>query len=423
MEFSAVASPERARAAVDEVLASETFARSEQLRNFLRYVCDRALAGQGKEINEYSVAVEALGKDAGFSPGEDSSVRRNAYELRQKLQKYYDVERRDATIRVELPKGSYTPRFVEAGSRPVQGEIGGRPEEQPRRSFFVWGTAGALVLSLAAAAGLVMSVTGKPRVDPLVREAWGPLGASGGPVLISLGTNLHLVVRPYMTVVAEGLPKYPAPPELYPLFRQHRPLPEGVELSMHPVDNSVQLGHAQALAIASATLSLMGVPYQALPERSASAPAIRGRSAVLIADPQNSNTAAQGLAKAPLTLDFDAATQDVVVRERSGSAKWVGKRGPDRRYTEVYGLISVLPGEGEATGPHRIVIFSGITSVGTHGGADFFSHAEGLRGLLQRLKVEGYTTFPRAYQVVVKCASNDTLLLSTEYAGHRVMAR
>ena len=103
MEFSAVASPERARAAVDEVLASETFARSEQLRNFLRYVCDRALAGQGKEINEYSVAVEALGKDAGFSPGEDSSVRRNAYELRQKLQKYYDVERRDATIRVELP--------------------------------------------------------------------------------------------------------------------------------------------------------------------------------------------------------------------------------------------------------------------------------------------------------------------------------
>jgi hypothetical protein len=242
-------------------------------------------------------------------------------------------------------------------------------------------------------------------------------------VLISLGTNLHLVVRPYMTVVAEGLPKYPAPPELYALFRQHRPLPEGVELSMHPVDNSVQVGHAQALAIASATLSLMGVPYQALPERSASAPAIRGRSAVLIADPQNSNTAEQELAKAPLTLDFDAAAQDVVVRERAGNTKWVGKRGPDRRYTEVYGLISVLPGEGEAAGPHWIVVFSGMTSVGAHGAADFFSRPEGLRALLQGLKADGYATFPRAYQVVVRCASNDTLLLSTEYAGHRVIAR
>jgi len=39
------------------------------------------------------------------------------------------------------------------------------------------------------------------------------------------------------------------------------------------------------------------------------------------------------------------------------------------------------------------------------------------------LKSEGYSTFPAAYQVVVKCTSNDTLLLSTEYAGHRVIAR
>ena len=414
MGASATASPERARAAVDDVLASETFARSEQLRNFLRYVCDRALAGQGKEINEYSVAVEALGKAAGFSPGDDSSVRRSAYELRQKLQKYYEVERPGATVRVELPKGSYTPKFVEVGSR---------PPERPRRSRLTWALAGALAVAVAVAAWLAASQTGRPRMDPLVREAWRPLGASGGPVLISLGTYLHLVVRPYMTVVAEGLPKYPAPEELYPLFRQHRPLPDGVELSMHPVDNSVQLGHAEALALSTATLSLMGVPYQSLPERSASAPAIRGRSVVLIADPQNSNTAAQELARTPLTLEFDPQVQDVVVRERGGAARWVGKRGPDKRYTEVYGLISVLPGEGEAAGPHHIVVFSGITSVGSHGAADFFSRPEGLRALLQHLKSDGYSSFPSAYQVVVRCASNDTLLLATEYAAHRVIAR
>jgi hypothetical protein len=100
------ASAERARSAVEELLASETLGRSEQLKSFLRYVCERTLAGHGKEINEYSVAVEALGRPAGFSPGEDSSVRRSAYELRQKIQKYYETERPDAPIRVELPKGS-----------------------------------------------------------------------------------------------------------------------------------------------------------------------------------------------------------------------------------------------------------------------------------------------------------------------------
>ena len=411
-----VATPERARTAVEELLGSETFARSEQLRSFLRYVCDRTLAGHGKDINEYSVAVEALGKPADFTPGDDSSVRRSAYELRQKLQKYYDTERPDATVRIELPKGSYTPRFVEVEAVPKP------PAAVRDRRVAILSS--ALAVALVACIALVILLVGsRDRVDSVVREAWHPLAPPSGQVLISVGTTLHLVVRPYMDVVAEGLPKYPAPKELYPLFRQHRPLPEGVELSMHPVDNSVQVGHAQALAIASTTLALMGVPYQALPERSASAPAIRGRSAVLIADPQNSNTAEQELAKAPLTLDFDPATQDVVVRERSGSAKWVGKRGPDKRYTEVYGLISVLPGEGEAAGPHRIVVFSGITSVGAHGAADFFSRAEGLRALLQHLKAEGYTTFPRAYQVVVKCTSNDTLLLGTEYAGHRVIAK
>jgi hypothetical protein len=61
--------------------------------------------------------------------------------------------------------------------------------------------------------------------------------------------------------------------------------------------------------------------------------------------------------------------------------------------------------------------------VGAHGAADFFSRPEGLRALLQHLRAEGYSGFPAAYQVVVRCASNDTLLLSTEYAAHRVLAR
>jgi hypothetical protein len=34
-----------------------------------------------------------------------------------------------------------------------------------------------------------------------------------------------------------------------------------------------------------------------------------------------------------------------------------------------------------------------------------------------------YPGFPSAYQVVVRCASNDTLLLSAEYAAGRVIAR
>jgi hypothetical protein len=412
--------PRQARLAVEEVLGSSTFARSEQLRSFLRYVCERAIAGTGKDINEYSVAVEALGKPPDFSPAEDSSVRRTAYDLRQKLHKYYEEERPDSVIRIELPKGSYSPRFVEVAAAPA---IALGDKESPPGNRAVWALAAALAAALLVCVVLgVMLVRTSPRLPAVVREAWSPITAPGDKVLISVGTTLHLIVRPYMTVVAEGLPKYPAPPELYPLFRQHRPLQEGVELSMHPVDNSVQLGHAETMAIATSNLSLMDATYQVLPERSASAPALRGRSVILVGDPQNSNTAAHKLEDAPLTLGFDDGVQDVVVRERAGAHQvWAGKRGADKRYTEVFGLISVLPGEGDAT--HRMLIFSGITSVGTQGAAEFFSRPEGLNVLREKLATEGYSKFPAAYQVVVRCTSNDTLLLSTEYAAHRVIAK
>ena len=416
MGAPAVTNPEQAKTAVEDVLASETFARSEQLRSFLRYVCERTLAGHGKEINEYCVAVEALGKPADFAPGEDSSVRRSAYELRQKLQKFYELERPHAVIRIELPKGSYTPKFVEAATP---------PPVQPGRRRAIWLLAGGMAATAAIAVVLAVLLAARPPLpDAVVRDAWRGLAPPGEQVLISVGTNLHLVVRPYMNVVAEGLPRYPAPPELYPMFRQHRPLPAGVELFMHPVDNSTQLGHAQALVIASTTLALMGRTYQILPERSTSAPALRGRGVVLIGDPQNSSEAAEALASAPLTLDYDPAAEDVVVRERGGAHMvWAGKRGTDKRYSEVYGLVSMLPAEGEAAGPHRLLIFSGITSVGTHGAAEYFSRPEGLNVFLRHLAAEGYTKFPAAYQIVVRCSSSDTLLLSTEYVAHRVIRR
>ncbi len=411
--------PQQARSALEAVLASDTLARSEQLRSFLRYVGEKTLSGEGNEINEYSVAVEALGKGSEFSPAEDSSVRTRAYELRQKLQKYYEKECPEAPIRVELPKGSYTPRFVTRDAALPAKANGALPASLPRDRTIRILTAALVVAVAAACIFAVLAIQGSraPRVDPIVREFWGPLTRPEAQVLISVGTVLHLVVRPYMPEVAEGLPKYPAPPELYPLFRQHRPLPAGEELFMHPVDNSVQVGHMAAVVEIASTLRLAGVFYQILPERSTPAAAFRGRNVIIIGDPQNSDAAARVLEKLPLTIDYDPAVKDLVVRERGDKGRvWIPKRGPDKRYTEAYGLITVLRGEDNPNA--RMVVFSGITSVGTHGAAEFFSKPENLAVLRQRL---GSAPLPASYQVVVRCASNDTLLLTSEYAAHRVV--
>src|SRR5215831_1986539 len=97
--------------ALDAVLASNTFMRSERLKRFLTFVCELVIAGQGEEINEHLIGIEVFDRQAGYSPGEDSIVRRQAHALRKKLEEYYRGEGKDARIRIELPLGHYAAAF------------------------------------------------------------------------------------------------------------------------------------------------------------------------------------------------------------------------------------------------------------------------------------------------------------------------
>jgi hypothetical protein len=100
------------RAALDQVLRSATFLRASQVRNFLRYICEMEFAGRASTLHEYLIGVEALGRPTAYSTDDDSSVRRRAYALRQKLDEVYAKELVDAPIRIDVPKGSYVPRFT-----------------------------------------------------------------------------------------------------------------------------------------------------------------------------------------------------------------------------------------------------------------------------------------------------------------------
>ena len=106
------------RAALEEVLRSTTFLRASQVRNFLKYICEMEFAGRGETLHEYLIGVEALGRPTAYSTEDDSSVRRRAYALRQKLDEVYAKELRDARIRIDVPKGSYVPRFTPVLANP-----------------------------------------------------------------------------------------------------------------------------------------------------------------------------------------------------------------------------------------------------------------------------------------------------------------
>ena len=112
MMTTASPSPGEKREVLEEVLQSASFIRADQLRNFLRYICEMEIAGRASELCEFRIGIEAFGRSADYSPIEDGIVRRRAVNLREKLHEVYATELAHARIRIELPKGRYVPRFV-----------------------------------------------------------------------------------------------------------------------------------------------------------------------------------------------------------------------------------------------------------------------------------------------------------------------
>lgn len=421
MKSESVPSPEQRVQALREVLESQTFARSDQLKRFLRHVCELAIAGRSGEIKEYSIGVDALGRPPSYSPATDSSVRRRAFELRSKLEEVYAGELASSEVLIELPKGSYVPVF-----RFRRNEDDDRA--RPRKVRLAAAVGVALVAgALLGALGITLMTRADPRLAPsaIVRDAWGPLATPGSTVLICVGTSLHLSVRAGGFAPDSTSPSFPVPPEIARLYEKLNPWPDRGTLYMRPASNTTTLGVAGAVAQAASTLRTLGVRYQILPERSAPLASFRNRNVILLGDPLHSLAAAKLLTRGRLSIALDPTTNRLVIRDRRKSAtsppafaRSVGRAGDA---AEVYGLLTVLPSDSEPGQQRRTMIVSGVSHVGIQGAMEFFTSPESLAELRSRFRREGLPDFPPAYQLVVRCTADDSLPLSCGYAAHEVL--
>lgn len=102
----------RERRAVEAVLASEAFERSKSLCKLLSYICNEYFEGRAKEIKEYNIAVEALGRPADFDPKNDAIVRVEMHRLRKRLTEYYAGPGAHDQVRIVPAEKGYVPDFV-----------------------------------------------------------------------------------------------------------------------------------------------------------------------------------------------------------------------------------------------------------------------------------------------------------------------
>ena len=94
------------------VLASEGFVNAPNLAAFLRYVVEETLAGRADRLKAYTIAVAALDRPDNFDPNDNPLVRVQARRLRAALGRYYETDGVDDPLIIEMPLGSYIPRFI-----------------------------------------------------------------------------------------------------------------------------------------------------------------------------------------------------------------------------------------------------------------------------------------------------------------------
>ena len=103
--------PDMIAQALDKVLSSAEFVRSERLRTFLTHLVKKTLAGEADELKGYALGLDVFNKDAGFNPDTDTIVRVHAVRLRAALENYYHTTGAEDVVIIRLPKGGYRPVF------------------------------------------------------------------------------------------------------------------------------------------------------------------------------------------------------------------------------------------------------------------------------------------------------------------------
>ena len=105
------ASLDEVREELDRVLSSPEFKASKRRKRFLRFVVEESMSGKADTIKAYTIAVSVFGRGPDFNPQLDPIVSVEAGRLRRALEHYYLTAGMNNALRIDIPKGTFAPRF------------------------------------------------------------------------------------------------------------------------------------------------------------------------------------------------------------------------------------------------------------------------------------------------------------------------
>lgn len=169
-------------------MTSGPFQQSHRRQRFLEYIVGEALEGRADRLKGYTIGIEIFDRPTSFDPLTDPIVRVEAARLRDKLREYYETEGRSDLVRIEIPKGSYTPHIEVRPSiaqEPVTEAIAPKPADRP------WYPA-----LLRGPIGIAGAVTSALLLLLLAWSVWRPPTPSTTP----MSQNPSLAVLPFENI-------------------------------------------------------------------------------------------------------------------------------------------------------------------------------------------------------------------------------
>ena len=400
------------RGALEAVLGSRTFARSDRLKKLLRFIAEAEIEGRGSELNEYRIGVEALDRPEGYSTSEDSSVRSRIYELRQKLDRFYSAEAPHAEVRVEVNRGSHSVQFVRGRSR-----VATRLIRDPRVVRMVGAgiLAGALIAFAVMLWGLRWRpVPQQPRWTPELEAIWKPLLDPRTPVLISFETRLFLDL-------ADGIYARDGTVNDMSQVESSQPLKKMQRLFGSPklYENRfyTDFGSTQAVFLIAKLLTVRKPDVRLTLSADLTWDDIRRNHLILLGKTYSDPQIRHFLAGSEF---IDEGRRIRVVHPRPGepseyTLKWETPESPD--WVDKYAVITMTVGPDPSK---RVLVLAATGSEVPWAVAWYLTAPASAKNLADRLRLPS-GRLPDFYQVVVRAEFKGKQPTRIEYVTHRVL--
>jgi hypothetical protein len=109
--------PNLVREELQRIVTSRHFRTSRRGMEFLQYVVDQKISGNGDLLKERLIGVQLFGRKPDYATGEDPVVRVQAGDVRRRLESYHADPDMQSDILIQIPIGSYAPVFLLARKR------------------------------------------------------------------------------------------------------------------------------------------------------------------------------------------------------------------------------------------------------------------------------------------------------------------